>query len=162
MQKKYRQCASSIVFNKKGQVLLFARNDIKEDCWQFSQGGIEKNESPEEAARRELFEETSISSVKLVYADNEAISYDFTSSIKQSFFKKGIFYDGQEVFFSLYFFEGEDTEINLLTENPEFRKYKWESLCFAKEHIVSFKKDAYSKIIKKFLPKIRQYIKDIS
>ena len=73
MQKKYRPCAGAVVFNKDGNVLLGSRIDTSTDDWQFPQGGINKNETPAQAAKRELFEEMNISSVKLVYIDKEQL-----------------------------------------------------------------------------------------
>ena len=60
MQKKYRPCAGAVVFNKDGNVLLGSRIDTSTDDWQFPQGGINKNETPAQAAKRELFEEMGI------------------------------------------------------------------------------------------------------
>ena len=40
---------------------IFKRKDM--DIWQFVSGGAEDDESPEQAAKREFFEETGISSI---------------------------------------------------------------------------------------------------
>ena len=63
----YRRCAGIIVFNKDKKVLLCARKDQSSRRWQFPQGGINEGESVAQAALRELKEETSISSVKVIY-----------------------------------------------------------------------------------------------
>ena len=63
MTKKYRKNVGVIVF-KNHKVLLFSRADQKTECWQFPQGGIEKNETIINAAKRELFEETCIKNIR--------------------------------------------------------------------------------------------------
>jgi len=158
VEKQYRKCAGAVVFNKNGQVFLGNRIGF-ENAWQFPQGGVEENENYIEAAKRELFEETGIKSVEFVCVDEKPIRYEFTEEIKQKFKKKGIYNDGQEICFSLFYFNGSENEINLNGFSPEFSLYKWESFDFAIENIVEFKKDAYKLISEKFSPIIRQYLK---
>lgn len=158
MEKQYRKCAGAVVFNKNGQVFLGNRIGFK-DAWQFPQGGVEENENYIEAAKRELFEETGIKSVEFVCIDEKPIRYEFTEEIKQKFRKKGIYNDGQDICFSLFYFNGNENEINLNMVSPEFSFYKWESFDFAVENIVEFKKDIYKHISEKFSPIIRQYLK---
>ncbi|MBR1904667.1 MAG: NUDIX domain-containing protein, partial [Alphaproteobacteria bacterium] len=80
MTETYRLNAGVVVFNRKRQVLLCRRSDEK-DAWQFPQGGIEKGETPAAAALRELEEETSICSVKLVKTLSESVKYSFPPDV---------------------------------------------------------------------------------
>lgn len=162
MQKKFRKCAGAVVFNKKGLVLLGNRIDTKTDSWQFPQGGFENTESPEEAAKRELFEETSIKSVKTINVLGSPIRYEFSDDIKINFRKKNIYNDGQEIYFVLFFFDGDNDEINVKTKYPEFKKTMWNTLDFALDNIIEFKKDAYKQMATVFGPKIDEYIKNLS
>ena len=161
MEKKYRQCAGVVVFNKEGRVFLGNRIRFK-SAWQFPQGGIETDESIIEAAKRELWEETGITSAILLYSEEKAIRYTFNEKTKEKFRKKGILTDGQDIYFSLFYFTGDESEINLETSIPEFDKYKWDTFDFAIKSVISFKKDAYKKIAKKFQPIINQYLDTIS
>jgi len=54
----------------------------------------------------------------------------------------------------LFLFEGNDNEINLQTEEPEFQNFKWVSLQEAYDLCVDFKKPAYKVAIKEFSPYI--------
>lgn len=56
----YRSNVGIILLNKKNEVFWGKR--IKQDFWQFPQGGIEPSESPEQAMYRELTEETGLCS----------------------------------------------------------------------------------------------------
>jgi len=162
MSLHFRACAGAIVFNKQGFVLLGNRIDTKDDAWQFPQGGIEQGESPEVAARRELFEETNVTSVKHIYTENEPTRYEFDEEIKKSFRKKGINSDGQDIYFSLFYFEGNTKEIDVKTAHPEFREYAWKDFDFAVQNIIEFKKEVYVKAKKTFEPKIKQYLCQLS
>ena len=60
---EYRLNAGIVVFNRQGKVLLCRRKGWP-DAWQFPQGGIDTGETAEQAAVRELREETSLSGLK--------------------------------------------------------------------------------------------------
>lgn len=70
-----------IIFNDKGQVLLQKRRDIP--IWSLPGGGINKNESPEKAVVREVYEETGIKS-KVI---RQIAEYSFKSGKKNYFFE---------------------------------------------------------------------------
>ena len=140
----YRQNAGIVVFNKQRQVLLCERNDIK-GAWQFPQGGIESGESVAEAALRELKEETSITTVKPVKSLSEPVRYTFTPQIIEKMQKRGITNVGQDIYWSLMYFCGNDAEINLQTPEAEFASYRWDSFANACKLAAEFKKEAYIK-----------------
>ena len=75
-EKGYRLNVGLIIADKQGRVLLCKRKGI--NSWQFPQGGIDLNESPLKAAKRELFEEVGINSkdVKLIKSLEEWLKYD--------------------------------------------------------------------------------------
>lgn len=155
---QYRECASIVLFNDEGKVLLCARADQSDLAWQFPQGGIEQNEQPMVAALRELKEETSVSSAQIILALNEPICYDFPKSVCDFLASKGRHYKGQRMHFFLAHFIGDDSEINLATSWPEFKAYKWANIRQAPKAIVSFKRATYRKVCRAFEPYIKAYI----
>ena len=146
----YRRNVGIVVYNQNGKVLWCERKDLPGQ-WQFPQGGIEANESFLQAAQRELEEETSITSVKLKAYISEPLCYDFPPEVAKRFNKKG-----QAMNWVLYRFCGDESEINLQTENPEFINRKWVDIDEAPKNIVDFKSDVYKKMTAVFKPYIAE------
>lgn len=156
MIETYRLNAGVVVFNRQRKVLVCRRSD-EDDAWQFPQGGIEKGETPSEAALRELHEETSICSVTLVKTLAQSAKYRFPPDVLAFTQSLGWKHVGQDMFWSLVYFYGDDTEINLDTEGHEFNAFRWVSLHEAYDLIVDFKKQAYAVAVQEFSPLIEQY-----
>lgn len=157
MVDEYRHNAGIVVFNRSGKVLLCKRNDVA-NSWQFPQGGIEEGETPLKAALRELKEETSLVHVKPLSTLSEPVRYRFPPKILASMQARGFTNVGQEIYWSLCFFDGDDAEINLNTAEPEFSAFRWTTLDKACELIVDFKKEAYVKARTSFQKLIEEYI----
>lgn len=157
MEKTFRKNAGVVVFRHDKKVLMCRRIYPKVDGWQFPQGGIEAGESFIEAAKRELFEETSISSIIHVATLDYPLRYEFPENVKEKFREKGIFNDGQDQFWSLFYFYGNDSEINLTTAEPEFDEFAWKDIEDAPNIVWKVKKDVYVQMVSKFLPIISSY-----
>lgn len=153
---EYRPNAGIVVFNGNKKVLLCRRIGWS-DAWQFPQGGIDKNETPSEAAVRELQEETSLCGLKLIKTLDEGVCYDFPPEIAKNLNYEKRHYVGQKMYWSLFYFNGADSEINLQTKEPEFDDFCWTSLKKACEMIVDFKKKAYLKAFDEFSDIIENY-----
>ncbi len=152
MSKDYRKNVGVVVFNKNKKVLLCSRND-KENAWQFPQGGIDNNDtSIESAAKREVFEETSITSTKTIHITDKCYYYDYPPHIAHKYQHKG-----QCQYWVLLYFYGSDSEINLNTSEPEFKDYKWADIKTATQEIVEFKKEIYNQITNIFEPIINEF-----
>lgn len=147
----YRPCAGAAVFNDDGHVFLGCRVDQNPDgdfAWQMPQGGLDKGEDPEQAARRELEEETGIRSVILLAETDGWLAYDFPPEILGKRFKK---YRGQAQKWYAYGFTGDVDEIDLTHHGePEFQQWDWVPLIRVPALIVPFKRNVYEAIVTAF------------
>ena len=78
----YRSCASIVVYSTDGEEVLLLHKPRKRDAWQLPQGGEEKGESLEEAAKRELKEEAGVSAEVFGRSAN-VYQYDFPASYRR-------------------------------------------------------------------------------
>ena len=155
--KLYRPNAGIVLFRKDGKVLLCERIENYPKRWQFPQGGIDEGETPLQAAIRELREETSATSVKFVAALSKPIKYDFPPAVKNKHPER--YNVGQEQYWHLFFFTGDDSEINLRTAEPEFRSYMWADIEKAPELVVEFKQEVYQIVAREFGALIKKHIR---
>ena len=154
----YRLCVGLAVFNREGLVFLGRRGSGPEtgnrpQAWQMPQGGIDPGETPIEAARRELYEETSIRSVSLLGEAQEWYCYDLPAPLAGQAWKGR--YKGQNQRWFAFRFEGEETEIDVRRpgggrHKPEFGAWRWERLERVPKLIVPFKRDVYEKVATAF------------
>lgn len=145
MNSLYRKNVGIVVVNNQGKVLMCARADQANLNWQFPQGGLEKEETAETAALRELYEETGITSVKLLDKMPDSVRYEFPKNNKNFTFAP---YIGQEQQWVFLKFTGLDSEINLCI-NPlavEFKAFEWVDMTEAPKRIIAFKKHVYQKV----------------
>ncbi|MBR1605727.1 MAG: RNA pyrophosphohydrolase [Alphaproteobacteria bacterium] len=154
--KKYRPNAGIVLFRKDGKVLLCERVENYPKRWQFPQGGIDKGETPLQAAVRELREETSVVSVTFVASLQEPLRYDFPPEVKNRHPERNN--DGQEQYWHLFYFTGQDKEINLNTDEAEFRSYEWVDITQVPQKVVDFKQKIYQIVVDKFSKIIQHYL----
>lgn len=123
-------------------VLVGLRTDLK--GWQFPQGGIDQNESPIEALKREMHEEIGVSSFCIVAQLDTPLSYNFEEKDRaESAFLAN--YIGQEQHWFLCQLE-QGTEPDLANAaDHEFVQLKWVTPQEAFQNIVSFKKAVYKR-----------------
>ena len=146
----YRPNVGIMVVNKDGHIFVAKRIDHYSDAWQMPQGGIEPDENLQTAALRELHEETGISDnkVDLVAEIEEWITYDLpTNLIPQLWNGK---YRGQKQKWFLMKFLGDDADIDIETQHPEFSSWKWIAPEELPQTIVSFKRDVYVRVLDEF------------
>ena len=132
------------LLNKNNQIFVAKRIDNPNDFWQMPQGGIDKGENPLEAAFRELKEETSIKNVKLIQEVTDEITYLLPDSLLGIIWKGK--FKGQTQKWFIMRFIGQDNEINLRTNNPEFLEWKWVNIESITDKVVDFKLHVYERI----------------
>ncbi len=143
---KYRKNVGMVLINAKGHIFAGKRTDNNTDAWQMPQGGIDDGETPEVAAFRELSEETGIhrSKSRLIGATSGWLSYDIPIELIPKLWNGQ--YRGQEQKWFAFEFLGQDSDINIGTEEPEFSEWAWKSKKDLLSSIVPFKVEVYQKV----------------
>jgi len=136
-----RQGVGIIVLNKNNKVFVGKRKDNPIDKWQMPQGGIDKNETPYNAMKRELYEETSITNIEVLKEIEKWLEYELPPNLLGKIWKGK--YRGQKQKWFVVKFIGNDSEINLNTKYPEFIEWKWIDYKLLPNVIVDFKKKVY-------------------
>ncbi len=147
-QKNYRPNVAAIVLSSsyplKCEILIASRVDIK-DAWQFPQGGIDGDETPQEALFRELKEEIGTDEVEIIAEYPGWVSYDFPPSVAKNMAP----YDGQTQKYYLVKLK-KGAVVNINTEIPEFSEFKFVRRSRLNEYITFFKRTVYKKVLKYF------------
>ena len=149
MNEKYkklplRRGVGIVLLNNKNSIFVGKRIDNPKNFWQMPQGGVDNNENLFEAAKRELEEETSIKSTELIKELDFWLEYNLPKNLIDKIWKGK--YRGQKQKWFIMKFTGNEDEINIKTENPEFLKWKWIRPSKLTDIVVHFKHDVYSKI----------------
>jgi len=146
----YRPCVGLMVINKHGCIFAGKRLDNPGNAWQMPQGGVEEDEDPRAAALRELEEETGISngSVAILAETKDWLPYDLPHYLVKKLWNGR--YRGQKQRWFLMRFMGDDSEINIDTEIPEFSHWCWMPAADLLDSIVPFKRHTYELVIREF------------
>ena len=152
MDKKYsnlplRSGVGLVVLNQENKVFVAKRIDNPKNFWQMPQGGVDAGEDFLKAAYRELEEETSMVSVKLIKELDGMITYELPDRLLGIIWKGK--YRGQKQKWFLMRFNGDDKEININTHHPEFLDWKWVELNQLTEVVVDFKLHVYKEVTEK-------------
>jgi len=134
-----------IVLNKNNKVFVGKRKDNPGDKWQMPQGGVDEGEDYITAMKRELIEETGISSIKVIKELEKIYQYELPENLIGIIWKGK--YRGQKQKWYITRFLGEESEINLNTKHAEFIDWKWIEPKLLPEVIVNFKKDLYVNLL---------------
>lgn len=148
----YRRGVGVMLLNSDGKVFVGARVDNPDDAWQMPQGGLDDGEEPWPAALRELEEETGIAPqlVELIAECPQQLRYDLPEEWRPKLW--GGKWKGQVQHWFLARFVGRDRDVNIATDHPEFREWKWVEPNRLPELIVPFKRDLYRRLVQDFTP----------
>ena len=133
-----------VLLNKDNEVFVGKRKDNPIDKWQMPQGGIDNDEKPLDAMKRELKEETSVTNIKILKEISNWLEYELPPNLLGKIWRGK--YRGQTQKWFIVRFIGNDKEINLKTKKPEFIEWRWISHKLLTEVIVDFKKNVYKKL----------------
>ena len=150
-ESNYRLNVGLIIVNNYGKVLICKRKNSNQ--WQFPQGGIDKGESPIEAAKREIFEEVGIKSsqIRVLGKIKDWVKYEIPKKLaKKNFKKQGIV--GQKQKWFIFKIKSKASISFINDPDNEFDDFAWVSYWHPIALIVSFKKDVYRSVLAELLP----------
>jgi putative (di)nucleoside polyphosphate hydrolase len=141
----YRPCVGIMLFNADGKVFVGNRLDQTVESWQMPQGGIDKGETPKEAALRELKEEIGTKKADIIAEMDDWVTYDLPAHLVGIAFHGK--YKGQRQKWFALRFTGKESDIDLMAHDPEFSSYRWVGLEELPDLIVPFKREIYKSVI---------------
>lgn len=149
----YRPNVGIILANDLGQVLWARR--INQNAWQFPQGGINSNESAEDALFRELHEEVGLTpeDVEILACTRGWLRYRLPTRLVRTHSHPVCI--GQKQKWFLLRLKATDNHVRMdLSTKPEFDGWRWVSYWYPLGQVVSFKREVYRRALKELAPRL--------
>ena len=155
LKEKYRRGVGMMIINKNKEIFIGQRFEKDKSAWQMPQGGIDKGEKTVDAVIREMYEETGIKkNFEILYETKMWHYYKLPIYLQKKLW--GGKFVGQKQKWFLIDFKGKDSEINIQTKKPEFKKWKWTSSKKMMELIVPFKKKLYANVVSEMVEELNK------
>jgi len=149
----FRPNVGIILANPRGQVLWARR--AGHDAWQFPQGGINDNESPEDAMFRELWEEVGleIPDVRILASTRGWLRYRLPRRFVRNDSRPLCI--GQKQKWFLLEMKSGDERVDLgRSSPPEFDGWRWVSYWYPLDQVVNFKREVYRRALLELAPRL--------
>lgn len=153
----FRPGVGIIVSNQQGQVLWARR--IRQNAWQFPQGGIQANETAEEALFRELHEELGLEStdVEILGSTRSWLHYWLPQHLLRHHIQPLCI--GQKQKWFLLKLVGEESKVHFdATNSPEFDRWRWVYYWYPLKQVIAFKRHVYRRALEELAPLLPQVI----
>ena len=147
----FRPNVGIILSNPQGQ-LLWARR-VGQDAWQFPQGGMRSDETPDEAMYRELSEEVGLQRehVELIGATRGWLRYRLPRQYIRRASRPGCI--GQKQVWFLLRMLCPDKTVSLdQCDKPEFDHWCWVDYWHPLNEVVAFKRNVYRQALDELAP----------
>jgi len=138
----YRPNVGIVICNGRNQVFWGKR--VRQNSWQFPQGGIQHGERPEQAMYRELMEEVGLAPehVRILGRTRDWLRYEVPRDWIRREFRSH--YRGQKQIWFLLRLTGRDCDVSLrASSHPEFDAWRWNEYWAPAETVVEFKREVY-------------------
>lgn len=148
----FRANVGIILANEREQV-LWARRARQANAWQFPQGGIQDDETPEQALYRELHEEVGLepSDVELLAWTRGWLRYRLPKRMVRQ--GQDPVCLGQKQKWALLRFRGDESRIHFdATSKPEFSGWAWVSYWYPLGEVIAFKREVYRRAMRELGP----------
>jgi putative (di)nucleoside polyphosphate hydrolase len=159
----YRPCVGVMLLNTEGMVFVGRRSERKGasegegQWWQMPQGGVDPGETAEEAARRELWEETGVRRAAFIAQTEDWLLYDLPPELVGVAWQ-GRFRGQKQMWFAARF-EGTESEVDLRPRpdhKAEFDAWRWVPVAELPDLVVPFKREVYAAVVAAFAPLIEK------
>ena len=148
----YRPCVGCVLISPQGLIWVGERIDTP-GAWQMPQGGIDKDEDPATAAKRELFEEIGVAA-DIIGETRNWLTYDLPPHLVGVAWKGQ--FKGQRQKWFAFKFTGTDHDIHLDHHGePEFKAWQWMAPQALLSSVVPFKRTVYAQVLEQFDTLIR-------
>ena len=131
-----------------GRQVFVGRRLNQPGAWQMPQGGVDKGETPIEAAFRELGEEVGTTRALLLRETRDWVTYDVPVAVQPRHWNGR--WSGQAQKWFALGFTGQDSDIDLATHHREFDSWRWVPARELPGLIVAWKRPVYEAVLKEF------------
>lgn len=152
----FRPNVGIILLGDNGKVFWAKRT--RDSGWQFPQGGINSDETPEEAMYRELHEEVGLipDQVSILGVTPGWLRYRLPKRLQRTH-SKPLCVGQKQIWYLLRLLAG-DADVNLYaTDHPEFGRWRWVDYWYPVNHVVPFKRNVYQQALKQLEPHARRH-----
>lgn len=142
----FRPNVGIVLLGPENKVLWAKR--VRQDAWQFPQGGIQRGESPEQALFRELHEELGLSrqDVEVLGCTRGWLRYRLPLRyIRRN--KSPLCIGQKQKWFLLRLLSPEDAVHFDASDTPEFEGWRWVDYWYPPEEVIFFKRKVYRRAL---------------
>jgi len=145
---RYRPNVGVVLIAPDKRIFAGRRIGGGDETWQMPQGGVDRGETPLEAACRELWEEVGTSQALLLRQTEGWLTYDVPAALRPKYWKGR--WIGQAQRWYALAFTGRDSDIDIAAHDREFDAWEWLSAAELLDRIVAFKKPIYETVLREF------------
>lgn len=140
-----------IILSNAAGALFWGRRLGAVESWQFPQGGIHDNETPQQAMYRELYEEIGLMPhhVELLAESRQWLSYQLPERYRRPQ-QLPLCIGQKQKWFLLRLVSDENAICFSRTKKPEFSGWRWVDYWHPLQQVIEFKKMVYQQALEEF------------